>query len=644
MNTENKGLKWSMASVWAELELKKAITLRLFPMILNEKDLTKPMSRAEFAAVAVMLYEEMSGCTARSEGSNPFTDTSDENVLKAYNLGIVNGTSATTFHPANLISREEAAVMLTRLVKCVHLDGWFLAKDSDYALVFTMPTLFLDDAKISSWAKSSVYFMVAESVINGLDNGEFAPKNTVAREQLLTIAVRMMKAFKGKPPKYDVCDVLHDMEMLAQMIAVFPRSDAVDIIWHTLGGYWTAEGNLFVGFVSQGGCLGIERGVWDTGYGGFGTFRSGKQTGKYSLEMVLNFPEKPADEMTGYIPEKNVTMHLDTSNLGNNGTVDIKIEDLGNGGWHSYAHSHPGRAMLCACFPNGMDECQIERRLHYFKGPLTVETLAEGLSSWTGLDFSVSVAKSDLSVAVDWAARSALLAGGKPNGDFNLSGAETREWFMLDSLWRTITENFGELDVYYTMNGGKELKVPTIGYPSVFPLDIPYLGCQFYCAHRDLRDDDNVRQRKMHTQKRTKLINPAHTVDMSGMNLYCQNDHICLANDSNAKVSLYVNAEKDNNGEFMFDDGQDWLLLVETSFGDYQLFPRKYVQLGMVSYVAFYGCSGASYDVFHVLVTVSQSAGYEIFDCVFDNGKKAFKVVPVYNASNINPVGGSRPQ
>jgi len=330
---------------------------------------------------------------------------------------------------------------------------------------------------------------------------------------------------------------------------------------------------------------------------------------------------------------------MDTENKGLKCSESIDMEMLA----HPYEHSHPGHAMLCACFPNGMDECHIERRVHYFNGALTVETLAEGLSSWIGLDFSVSAVKSESLVTVDWAARSALIAGGKLNGDINLSGAETREWFMLDSLWRTITENFGELDVYYTMNGGKELKVPAIGYPSVFPPDIPYLGCQFYCAHRDLRDDGNARQRKTLAQKRTKLISPARTADVSGMNLYCQNAHICLANDNNAKVSLYVNAEKDSNGEFMFDDGQDWLLLVETSFGDYPLFPRKYVQIGAVSYVAFYGCSGASYDVFHVLVTVSKSAGYEIYDCVFDNGKKAFKVVPVYDASNINPDRGLAP-
>ena len=45
---------------------------------------------------------------------NPFTDTNDEYVLKAYALGITFGTSETTFTPNAEITREQMATMLTR--------------------------------------------------------------------------------------------------------------------------------------------------------------------------------------------------------------------------------------------------------------------------------------------------------------------------------------------------------------------------------------------------------------------------------------------------------------------------------------------------------------------------------------------------
>ena len=54
------------------------------------------ITRAEFAAVAVKVYESLSGEKAVPIAENPFTDCNDPEVLKAYNIGAVNGTSATT--------------------------------------------------------------------------------------------------------------------------------------------------------------------------------------------------------------------------------------------------------------------------------------------------------------------------------------------------------------------------------------------------------------------------------------------------------------------------------------------------------------------------------------------------------------------
>ena len=95
-------------------------------------------------------------------------------------------------------------------------------------------------------------------------------------------------------------------------------------------------------------------------------------------------------------------------------------------------------------------------------------------------------------------------------------------------------------------------------------------------------------------------INPAASVDMDGMNLYRQSDNLYFSADNNAKISLYVQAEIDSDGKFTFDDGQDWLLVMETSFGDYLLFPRQRLQLGIVEYMAYNGDSGNAYDIFHV--------------------------------------------
>lgn len=195
---------WGKASQWATVELKKADELGLIPDSLRGADLTKPITRAEFAAVSVKVYEALSGTKAIPAINNPFTDTKDVEVLKAYNLGITTGTAADKFSPDMLLNREQAAIMLTRVFKRVTLVGWTIQTDSQFTLQYKKPAPFADDDKISSWAKDSVYFMVANDIIKGTGNNLFSPRATTpaeeaanyastTREQALVIAVRMVE-------------------------------------------------------------------------------------------------------------------------------------------------------------------------------------------------------------------------------------------------------------------------------------------------------------------------------------------------------------------------------------------------------------------------------------------------------------------
>lgn len=191
---------------WAKPELTEASALGLIPGCLQGADLTQPITRAEFAAVSVKLYEALSGTQAEPVAANPFTDTSDPEVLKAFDLGVTNGTAADKFDPDALINREQAAAMLTRVYKKLNLEGWTLASDGEYKeafkALFTMPALFADDGEISSWAKDSVYFMAANGIVNGVGDNCFAPKlvssgeetlNFATREQALLMSVRTVK-------------------------------------------------------------------------------------------------------------------------------------------------------------------------------------------------------------------------------------------------------------------------------------------------------------------------------------------------------------------------------------------------------------------------------------------------------------------
>ncbi len=197
------------ASSWAIAELNQANALELIPDCLKGQDLTKKITRAEFAAVSVKVFEALTFTTIEDLPESPFKDTNDPEVLKAYNVGITDGKNAAgdLFGPDDRLTREQAATMLTRVWKKVNLSGWCLEEDSrfdeEFKACYTMPEKFLDDKDISPWAYDSVYFMAANHIVEG-SNGTFKPRALTeaqkameyaqaTREQALVIAVRMVQ-------------------------------------------------------------------------------------------------------------------------------------------------------------------------------------------------------------------------------------------------------------------------------------------------------------------------------------------------------------------------------------------------------------------------------------------------------------------
>lgn len=201
---------WSGSSDWATPELKEALEKELIPDVLIGRDLKSQITRGEFAAVAVKLYEAMSGNRTIIAMDNPFRDIDCAErlyILKAYNYSIVNGTGGDTYSPNDLISREQMATMLTRVVKKASYPDYTIETDANYPLDTSGVKRFADDGDISDYAYAAVYFMAKNGIINGMGNNLFAPKNTTSaqaaahyanatREQALLTSVRSLNNLK----------------------------------------------------------------------------------------------------------------------------------------------------------------------------------------------------------------------------------------------------------------------------------------------------------------------------------------------------------------------------------------------------------------------------------------------------------------
>lgn len=180
---------WSNASSWAIEELEKCSSNSLIPLSFKGKDFTKNVTREEFAEVSVKLYEQLTKDFEYKDMKNPFVDTTNDHVVKAYYVGITSGTSENTFSPNKEITREEMATMISRALQKVGINT------KDY--VSTSNVEFKDHSLMHDWSQDAIYFMANKNIIKGVGEGLFGVNDKATVEQALLISGRSLEAFKN---------------------------------------------------------------------------------------------------------------------------------------------------------------------------------------------------------------------------------------------------------------------------------------------------------------------------------------------------------------------------------------------------------------------------------------------------------------
>lgn len=171
-------------SDWAKELVDSAAANSLIPSGLGD-DYRVNITRAQFAAVTVKLYEAMSGQTAPAAGDSPFTDTSDPVIIQAADLGFVGGVGDGKYAPESLLTREQMATMLARVY--TKLGGEIPTVDA---------TDFADDASISDYARDAIAFMSGKEIVTGVGDNKYGPQSNASIEASLIIAERMFEKLK----------------------------------------------------------------------------------------------------------------------------------------------------------------------------------------------------------------------------------------------------------------------------------------------------------------------------------------------------------------------------------------------------------------------------------------------------------------
>ena len=168
-------------SSWAQEQVNAAVEAGLVPESLQFK-YTQTATRAEFCALAVELYEKVTGSEITQRAT--FSDTTDVNVQKMAGIGVISGIGNNQFNPNGELTREQAATILVRLADAL---GRPLPEGA---------ASFADNSSIASWALDSVGRAKAGGIMDGTGNNTFSPQGAYTREQSIMTAYRLFETMQ----------------------------------------------------------------------------------------------------------------------------------------------------------------------------------------------------------------------------------------------------------------------------------------------------------------------------------------------------------------------------------------------------------------------------------------------------------------
>ena len=201
-------------SAWAEEDIINAISMGYLdddpdafgyqPAVtdLLGSNYTRAITRGQFAALAVRYYETLMGDITGEDytipvnsGDDVFADsTGNEAIAKAFNLGILGGynsapnRSGVYVGPNDNITREQAATMLTRLMKKL-IEAFDDAGRTGWTVWYADDLPFVDE--IADWAYDGVRAVYGVGAMTGTSGTTFSAKANYTIEQSIVTIMRI---------------------------------------------------------------------------------------------------------------------------------------------------------------------------------------------------------------------------------------------------------------------------------------------------------------------------------------------------------------------------------------------------------------------------------------------------------------------
>ena len=165
-------------------------------------DYTRAITRGQFASLAIRYYETLMGDITGEDytipvnsGDDVFADSQgNTDMAKAYTLGILGGynsapdRSGVYVGPNDLITREQAATMLTRLMECL-IDDFDSVGRTGWTVWYADSLPFTDE--IADWAYDGVRAVYGVGAMTGTTGTTFSAKSNYTIEQSIVTIMRI---------------------------------------------------------------------------------------------------------------------------------------------------------------------------------------------------------------------------------------------------------------------------------------------------------------------------------------------------------------------------------------------------------------------------------------------------------------------
>lgn len=137
-----------------------------------------------------------------------------------------------------------------------------------------------------------------------------------------------------------------------------------------------------------------------------------------------------------------------------------------------------------------------------------------------------------------------------------------------------------------------------------------------------------------------KSVSASGLPDLSGWSEVSHYSGDTDGDGDNESVVLMTSAERDSNGEIIWNDGQNWVMYVEDNGQNFVLL-NKYIQAGNVYFevLDYYQKDGIEPKINTI---ISTGTGFSIYSYAFDAQKSVYTEEVIYDTSAVTEAGTNR--